>query len=213
MFLAFDGIDGSGKTTQAELLAQWLRAQDYDVVCCRDPGSTAVGEAVRKIVLEPGPAPLSLPAEMLLYMAARAQLVAEVVRPALAAGKCVISDRFLLANVVYQGHAGGLDPEVLWQIGMLACGGLMPGVTIVLDLPVEAAVARIRRPLDRMEQRGRAFAQAVRDGFLAEARRRPGQIVVLDATLPIEQVQQQVREIAARMLSHQAAGSAGRRVP
>jgi dTMP kinase len=206
MFLAFDGIDGGGKTTQAELLAEWLCAQGREVVCCRDPGSTAVGEAVRKILLEPGPVPLALPAEMLLYMAARSQLVAEVIRPALAAGKCVLSDRFLLANVVYQGHAGGLDPDLIWQIGVLACGGLMPALTIVLDLPVEAALARLRRPLDRIEQRGRGFAQAVRDGYLAEARRRPAQIVVLDATLPIDTLQQQVRQIAARLLAQHAQG-------
>lgn len=201
MFLAFDGIDGSGKSTQAELLAQWLRAQGRRVVCCRDPGSTAVGEAVRKILLEPGPAPLALAAEMLLYMAARAQLVAEMVRPALAEGKCVISDRFLLANVVYQGHAGGLDPEELWQIGNVACGGLLPAVTIVLDLPIETARARLQRPLDRIERRGPDFAQAVRDGFLTEARRRPDQIVVLDATAPVEVVHRQVQEIAARLLA------------
>ncbi len=207
MFLAFDGIDGGGKTTQAELLAQWLRAQGREVVYCRDPGSTAVGEAIRRILLEPGPAPLAMRAEMLLYMAARAQLVEEVVRPALAAGKCVLSDRFLLANVVYQGHAGGLDPDVLWQIGMVACGGLLPQATIVLDLSVEEALARLRRPLDRIEQRGRSFAQAVREGFLAEARRRPGQIVVLDATRPVEVVQQQVQEIAARLLAGERAVS------
>ena len=119
---------------------------------------------------------------MLLYMAARAQLVEEVIRPALAAGKTVVCDRYLLANVVYQGHAGGLNVADLWQVGRVATGGLMPDLTIVLDLPAAAAAARLDRPLDRMEQQGDAFHARVRQGFLDEAAHNPARIRVIDAS-------------------------------
>ena len=121
---------------------------------------------------------------MLLYMAARAQLVAEVIRPALAAGKIVISDRFLLANVVYQGYAGGLDVDELWRIGQTATGELEPTLTIVLDVSLEEAAKRLSRPLDRMERQGDEFNRRLRQGFLTESGRRPEQIVVIDAVRP-----------------------------
>jgi dTMP kinase len=138
---------------------------------------------------------------MLLYMAARAQLVEELIRPALARGKIVVSDRYLLANVVYQGYGGGLDVETLWTIGRMAAGGVLPELTIVLDMPVEAAAARIRRARDRMERQGDAFHARVREGFLAEAARRPGEIVVIDAARPVEEVQADIRTAAARALA------------
>ena len=137
-------------------------------------------------------------AETLLYMAARAQLVAEVIRPALAAGKTVVSDRFLLANVVYQGHAGGLDVDELWTIGRLATGGLEPDLTVVLDMAPEEAAGRLTRPLDRMELQGEEFRQRLRQGFLAEAARRPDRIVVVDAARSIEDVQADIRQVCER---------------
>ncbi len=173
MFLSIDGGDGTGKSTQAELLAGWLRGRGHDVVACRDPGSTPLGEAVRKLLLDRHDLRIHRRSEMLLYMAARAQMVEEVIRPALAQGQTVISDRYLLANVVYQGHAGGLDVAMLWEVGRTSTGGLMPDLTIVLDVPSELAAARLARPLDRMEQQGSAFHARVRQGFLAEAARSP----------------------------------------
>ena len=137
---------------------------------------------------------------MLLYMAARAQMVEEVIRPALEAGKIVVADRYLLANVVYQGHGGGLDVPTLWEVGEIATGGLMPDLTIVLDLPAEAAAARIRRSPDRMEQQGPEFHARVREGFVAEAQRQSGRIVVVDAAQPIERVQADLRLAAQRVL-------------
>src|SRR3954452_23253261 len=126
VFFSFDGIDGAGKSTQVRLFEEALRKQGYDVVVCRDPGSTPLGERVRELLLASDDAtPISRRAEMLLYMAARAQLVDEVIGPALAAGKVVVADRYLLANVVYQGHAGGLKPEDVWQVGLVATGGVM----------------------------------------------------------------------------------------
>jgi len=138
--------------------------------------------------------------EMLLYMASRAQLVEEVIRPALAAGKTVISDRYLLANVVYQGHAGGLDPADVWRVGEITVGGLMPDLVFVLDMPAERAGARIQRAADRMEAQGLAYLEAVRQGFLIEARQRPGEIVVVDADRPAEAVHAEVMREAERVV-------------
>ena len=132
MFLSIDGGDGTGKSTQVELLGAWLREQGHEVVACRDPGSTPLGEAVRGILLDRHDLHIDRRSEMLLYMAARAQMVEEVIRPALAEGKTVLCDRYLLANVVYQGYGGGLDVATLWEVGRVATGGLMPDLTIVL---------------------------------------------------------------------------------
>lgn len=191
MFYTFDGLDGTGKSTQLRLFADWLRRQGREVVTCVDPGSTQLGEAIRRILLESKDTPIARTAEMLLFMAARAQLVDEVIRPALEAGKTVVSDRFLLANVVYQGHAGGLDVETLWKIGEVATGGISPNRTFVLDMPAEAATLRIDRQLDRMESFGVAFRAKLRDGFLAEAARCP-EIAVIDAARPIEAVHAEI---------------------
>jgi len=193
MFLSIDGGDGAGKSTQVALLCEWLRSKGREVIACRDPGSTPLGENVRKLVLSRNDLRIDRTSEMFLYMAARAQLTEEVIRPALEQGKTVVSDRYLLANVVYQGHAGGVDVESLWEVGRVATGGLMPELTIVLDMPPEEAAARLRRELDRMEQQGDAFHARVRHGFLAEAARRPDEIVVVNAARGIEQVQAEIR--------------------
>ena len=199
IFLSLDGLDGTGKSTQCRLLADWLRRRGRDVVQCADPGGTAVGTALRDILLnhrgEMTPA-----CEAFLFMASRAQLVAEVIRPALEDGRVVICDRFLLANVVYQGYAGGLDVDQLWEIGRLSTGGLEPDLTIVLDLPLDAALGRRNRAPDRMESRAREYQQRVREGFLSEARRRPDRIVVVDASPPVEVVQERIREEVWRVL-------------
>jgi len=203
LFISLDGGDGVGKSTQIGLLAEWLRAASHDVVTCRDPGSTPLGEAIRKILLDAHDTPISRTTEMLLYMAARAQLVAEVIQPALAAGKTVISDRYLLANVVYQGHAGGLDVDELWDIGRVATAGLAPTLTVILDMPPEIAAARISRPLDRMESQGDEFRRRLRQGFLAEAARLPNACIVIDASRDIDTVQAEIRRGVERA---QAAG-------
>lgn len=202
MFFSIDGIDGCGKTTQVQLLADWLRESGHQVLTCRDPGSTELGEAVRQLVLHRHDLRIDRRSEMLLYMAARAQLAEEVLRPALNSGVCAITDRYLLANVVYQGHAGGLDVDALWQVGRVATGGLMPDLTVVLDLPVEVAVARLNRSLDRMEMQGDEFRQRVRQGFLAEAARGDWPIVVIDAARDVEAIQADIRA-AVRQTLHQ----------
>jgi len=199
LFFSIDGGDGVGKSTQTEMFCQWLRGQGRDVVACRDPGSTQLGDAVREILLNRHDLAIHRRSEMLLYMAARAQLVEEIIRPALEQGKIVVSDRFLLANVVYQGYGGGLDVETLWQVGQVSTGGLMPNLTIVLDLPAKTAAGRINRQLDRMEQQGAAFHARVREGFLTEAGRRPG-IVVINAAASIDEVQNAIRQAAEKLL-------------
>ncbi len=200
MFFSIDGGDGTGKSTQAAMFCRWFREQGHDVVACRDPGSTPLGEAIRGLLLDRHDLRIDRRSEMLLYMAARAQLVEEVIRPALAVGKTVVSDRYLLANVVYQGHGGGLDAAALWEVGRIATGGLMPDLTIVLDMPAEAAAARLDRQRDRMEQQGDAFHARVRQGFLDEAARQPERIVVIDAAQRVEQVQADIRRAAGRHL-------------
>ena len=194
MFLSIDGGDGTGKSTQMELLCQWLGQQGHAVVACRDPGSTRLGEAVRNLLLDRHDLEIHRRSEMLLYMAARAQMVEEVIRPALEQGKTVVSDRYLLANVAYQGYGGGLDVATLWEVGRVATGGLMPDLTIVLDVPAEVAAARLARPLDRMEQQGAAFHARVREGFLTEAALNPDKIVVVSAVGSVEQVQAEIRK-------------------
>jgi dTMP kinase len=192
-FLSLDGMDGAGKSTQCRLLADWLRAQGRDVVLCHDPGGTDLGQQLREILLEYR-GHMSLPTEALLFMASRAQLVAEVIRPALDAGKVVLTDRFLLSTVVYQGHAGGLDPAQLWQIGLFGAGGLQPDLTIVLDLPLEVSMARRKPGADRLESRDVTYFARVRAGFLAEAERSPDRICIIDASPPVEFVQQCLHE-------------------
>ena len=200
MFLSIDGGDGTGKSTQSELLCRWLRGQGREVVACRDPGSTPLGEAIRELLLDRHDLPIDRRSEMLLYMAARSQLVEEVIRPALGAGKTVVADRYLLANVVYQGHAGGLDVETLWQIGRVATGGLMPRLTLLLDMPAAAAAGRISGGRDRMEQQGDVFHARVREGFLAEAARR-ADIAVINAAAPIQQIQAEIRNAVTQIIS------------
>jgi dTMP kinase len=196
LFFSIDGGDGVGKSTQSEMFCQWLRGQGREVIACRDPGSTQLGDAVREILLNRHDLAIHRRSEMLLYMAARAQMVEEIIRPALEQGKIVVSDRYLLANVAYQGYGGGLDVETLWQVGRVSTGGLMPDLTIVLDLPATTAAGRIDRELDRMELQGAAFHARVREGFLTEAGRRPG-IVVINAAASIDEVQTAIRQAAA----------------
>jgi dTMP kinase len=193
LFISLDGVDGAGKSTQCRLLADWLRGQGKTVVQCHDPGGTELGQKLRDILLNHR-GHMALTCEALLFMASRAQLVAEVVRPALDAGSIVLTDRFLLANVVYQGHAGGLDPTELWNVGLFGTAGLEPDLTFVLDLPLDVSMARRKPSSDRLESRGDDYFARVRAGFLAEAKRRPERIRVIDATPPSEQVQEQLRK-------------------
>jgi dTMP kinase len=203
-FIVLDGMDGAGKSSQLAMLARWLRETGREVVTCRDPGSTPVGDAIRAILLDRHDLHLAPTAEMFLYMAARAQLVADVVRPALARGAWVVSDRFLLSNVVYQGHAGGLDPATLWHVGEVATGGLEPDLAIVLDVDLATAARRMNRPLDKLESRGDAYRERLRAGYLHEATAAPNRIRVIDARGTPDAVCQLVRHALIERFSELA---------
>jgi len=200
MFFSFDGLDGVGKTTQIDLFVEWLRAAGHDVVRCVDPGSTPLGEAIRTILLGHR-LPMARTSEMLLFMAARAQMVEEVIRPALERDQTVVSDRYLLANIAYQGHAGGLDVEEIRRIGRVATRGIMPDLVFLLDMSPNAAAARMKRGRDRMESQGAQYEERLRQGFLAEAARDPDRIAVIDAARDIEAVQSDIRAAAGRALA------------
>ena len=200
MFFSFDGIDGVGKTTQMQLFCQWLEERQVKVVTCRDPGSTPLGEKVRAILLESDEStPISARSEMLLYMAARAQLVEEVIQPALNAGKTVVSDRFLLANVVYQGYAGGLEVEAVRSVGAVATTGLKPDCTFVLDMAPQDARKRMGDDLDRVESRGDEYREKLRQGFLQEAAQMGNTVHVIDAARSIDEIQEELRSIVGQL--------------
>lgn len=202
-FIALEGIDGAGKSAQCRLLADWLRGRGFTVTQVADPGGTEVGDQLRSMVLG-GRWEMSPITEALLFMASRAELAGQVVGPALASGHAVVSDRFILSNVVYQGRAEGMDPAELWRLGLFATGGLEPDLSIVLDLPVELAAARRKPQEDRIERRGPAHQEAVRQGFLAEAATRRDRIVVVDAARPVELVAADVAREVERVLEARA---------
>ncbi len=174
LFVALEGPDGSGKTTQAARLATWLASIGREVVACREPGGTLLGERLRSILLDRSELTIGMRAEMLLFMSSRAQLVEEVIRPALGRGAVVVVDRFLLSTVVYQGYAGGLDVDQLWQVGLAATAGLLPDLTLLIDVPPEVARARIGPGRDRIEDRGEDSRVRVREGFLTRLEILPG---------------------------------------
>jgi len=196
MFFSFDGIDGTGKSTQMDLFVEWLGEHGYDVVACRDPGSTPLGERLRDILLHKSDISISRRAEMFLYMASRVQLVDQVIRPALDEGKTVVSDRYLLANVAYQGYTGEVNADDVWRVGDVATDGIEPTTVFLLDMPVEDAFQRLGREQDRMEAQGCDFMEQVRQGFLEEADRR-SEIVVIDAARSIDAIQADIRRAAA----------------
>lgn len=199
-FLSLDGVDGTGKSTQCRLLVDWLNASEVPAILCADPGGTAIGDQLRQILLA-SKAELSVRTEALLFMSSRAELVDKVIRPTLEAGRIVVSDRFVAANVVYQGHAQSLVPTELWSVGRFATAGLLPDLTLILDLSVELAAARRGRMADRMEARGLEYLDRVRQGFLTEAASQPARFRVIDATPDIATLQGKIRQIVAEYLA------------
>ena len=182
-FIVLEGPDGSGKTTQARMLIAALEAEGRDVVAVREPGHTALGEKVRSILLDHGDQAMDERAEACLFSAARAQLVTEVIGPALDAGQVVISDRFGLSTLVYQGYHDGVIDARVEEMVCYATRDTRPDLTLVFDLAPEAARARRgARADDRMEAKGTAYHRRVRQGYLAAARSDPERIVVIDAS-------------------------------
>lgn len=202
MFIAFEGGDGCGKSTQQKLLAESLRSRGIETLLCRDPGSTALGDSVRNILLHGNELKIDDRTEMFLFMAARSQMVEELIRPALAMGKAVLSDRFLISSFVYQGYAGGVPIDVLKTTGRIATAGIMPDLTIILDLPYEIGVRRIgsRAKPDRMEQKGEDYHRRVREGFLRYATEHAESCLVLDATETPQRLADHIREAVSQIV-------------
>ena len=198
MLLVFDGIDGGGKTTQINRLKELLQ-QHRPTIVCKDPGSTKLGEALRAILLNKGDTPIDMRSEMMLFSTARTQLVQEIIKPALAEMQFVILDRYVMSTVVYQGHAGKLNPQDIRDVNNFATDGLKPHHTFVLDIPVDVAMARLGNSLDRMESRGSEYFAAVRSGFLAEAKSEEN-CTVIDATQSEEQIAKEIESIVNRMI-------------
>jgi dTMP kinase len=186
MFVTFEGIDGSGKTTQARLLADALSAEGTEVLLTREPGGTPLGEAVRDLVLHgEHVAPW---AEAALYTAARAQHVEEVIRPALERGATVISDRYLDSSVAYQGAGRGLGVEAVLDLNLSAVGGLVPDWTILVDIDAEGASERMRGNRDRIERDGLALQQRAAEAYRALAARYPDRYVIVDGSASVDEI-------------------------
>jgi dTMP kinase len=192
LFITLEGPEGAGKSTNREYLAERLRADGLDVVLTREPGGTPLAERIRELLLAPSDETMCVDTELLLMFAARAQHLAQVIRPALARGAVVLCDRFTDATYAYQGGGRGLSQERIAQLETFVQGTLRPDLTLVFDLPVEVGLARAsaRGRLDRFEQEGRAFFEAVRGAYLARAAAAPSRYRVVDAGQSLAQVQQ-----------------------
>jgi dTMP kinase len=188
--ITFEGVEGSGKTTQIALLRQALEELGYSVAVTREPGGDPVAEAIRSVLLDTRE-PVTPSAELLLFMASRAQMVERVLRPRLDAGEVVLCDRFTDSSIVYQGYGRGLDLDAIRMLNAFATGGIVPDRTIVLDLPASAGLAR-QTDRNRMEEESLAFHERVRAGYITEATREPQRIQIIDAARAIEAVHQDV---------------------
>jgi dTMP kinase len=190
MFVSFEGLDGSGKTTQAELLRARLEAEGEDVLSTREPGGTALGERIRDLVLHGDH--VTPWAEALLYAASRAQHVAEVIRPALGRGAAVVCDRYVDSSAAYQGGARGLGVERVLELNLAAVDGLLPETTFLLDVSAEDAVARLDSSRDRIEREDPEFHERARSAYRELAERFPERIVVLDGARPPDALAEEV---------------------
>ena len=196
-FITFEGPEGSGKSSQARALVRALKRRGRRVTFVRDPGSTALGRALRRALLHTD-APLSPLAEALLFIGGRVALVEERIRPALSRGRVVVCDRYHDSTLAYQGYGGGLDPAWLDRIGRRAIGNLMPSKTVLLDVPIEQGFKRLGRAHDRMERKAPGFHRKVRAGYLRQARREANRFVVVDATGPRDNVRKTVEHAILR---------------
>ena len=198
-FIVLDGPDGCGKSSQSRMLMDWLQSQGIPTVGFRDPGATVIGEKIREILLSPAHEAMTTPAEVLLYMAARVQLWAQCIGPALNEGKCVVLDRWLSSTCAYQGHAGGFGVDKVIDIAQDSLERVWPDLTIILDVDLETAAQRLDRELDRMERKGDGYHGQVREGFLRLADGRPD-FVVVDATGDIQTVHKEVVKVVQKLL-------------
>jgi len=193
-FIVLDGPDGCGKSTQAELLAKRLQSQGVSTSRFRDPGDTAIGEKIREILLNPEHLAMDTRTELLLYMAARAQLWAEKISPSLKANQCVILDRWLSSTCAYQGFAGGFGIDKVIKIATDCLERVWPDLTIILDVDLKTAAGRLNRQLDRMEAKGDGYHEKVRQGFLQLAKQHEN-VLLVDAADGIEKVHKNILQL------------------
>jgi len=203
MFISFEGLDGSGKTTQARLLRERLEGEGVDVVLTREPGGTPAAEAMRHVVLTPEFSGLDARAEALLYAASRAEHVARLVQPALDRGDVVITDRYIDSSIAYQGVGRGLGPDVVGEINLWATRGLLPDLTVLLDVDAGAGLARVAEP-NRIEDEPEAFHATVRHAFVALAAGDPGRYLVLPASGDRHEIAAQVLARVEALLAERA---------
>jgi dTMP kinase len=199
-FITFEGSEGSGKSTQAKLLCDYLRRKKIPVVLLREPGSTPIGEKIRKILLDPANKKMGVVCEMLLYMAARSQLVEQIIKPELKKGKFVVCDRFLDATLAYQGFGGGLDVKLIKQIGSLATSGIKPDLTFLMDIPPEEGLRRVGKAKDRMELKKLSFHHKVRRGYFALVKAEPRRIKVIPVQKLLRRTQEIIRGYVDKLL-------------
>ena len=204
LFITFEGPEGGGKTTQMRRLAAYLQEQGYDVLATREPGGTSIGDQVRAILLDPHHTEMQPQADFLLFSAARAQHVTQVIRPHLLRGGVVLSDRYADASLAYQGYGYQLDLDVLRTITRFATGGLVPDLTFCLDVPVAVGLRRKAKGAgdawNRMEQKEVDFHERVRAGYLAMAADEPARWAVIDATRTVDEIQASLRELLVERL-------------
>lgn len=202
LFITLEGPEGAGKSTNREYLAERLREHGLDVLLTREPGGTPLAERVRELLLDPSDEPMAADTELLLVFAARAQHLQQVIRPALARGCVVLCDRFTDATYAYQGGGRGLSIERIAQLEQFVQGELRPDLTLIFDLPVEVGLARAaaRGRLDRFEQEGRGFFEAVRQAYLQRAAQSPQRYRVLDAGQTLAQVQADIDTLLPSLL-------------
>lgn len=202
LFITFEGIEGSGKTTQIKRLRHWFIDRGYETVVTREPGGTSISEAIRGVLLNPEHESMASNTELLLYSAARAQHVTELVKPALEAGVMVLCDRFADSTTAYQGYGRGVDRALLSELNALATGGLQPDVTLLFDLPVENGLQRALRGRlpDRIEQESMEFHKRVRDGYLELAKTFPDRMFVIPAEQAPDAVATAVIEVVQRLV-------------
>lgn len=204
IFITIEGIDGAGKTTQTRLLVGWLIGLGYGVCATREPGGTSAGERIRDLVLSREWA-IPAEAELFLYLADRTIHVSQVIRPALAAGDVVVCERYTDSTLAYQGYGRGLDPGLLRQLNETATGGLVPDLTLVLDLPVNMARLDEGR-LDRLESEGRDFLARVAAGFRELAEKEPGRVKLIDGSGEVQTVHGKMVAAVQRLLDEKGAG-------
>ncbi len=202
MFIALEGGDGAGKSTQIPLLEDWFRKQGRRVLLCREPGSTPLGEKIREILLFQWETEICRKSELLLFMAARAQMVKNIIQPALQRGDVVIADRFLLSSIVYQGYGGVLDVEEIRRVGIFATDGTLPDLNFILDVPLDVAKKRRQPHPDRLESETDAFHERVRNGFLTEAQRFPEKNIVISANQSAKAVHEAICSEILKFLMH-----------